>query len=98
MLFRFCVYYATADELSQKENIPNNDFHKKANKENDIHTQNISKELEEKTVWKYWKYLYVKFRIKNRKFLLGVWCLGHSNAVGNYSPGRNLYLLSPINI
>ena len=50
MLFRFCVYYATADELSQKENIPNNDFHKKANKENDIHTQKISKELEEKTV------------------------------------------------
>ena len=56
MLFRFCVNYATADELSQKEkirkkeNIPNNYFHKKANKENDIHTQNISKELEEKTV------------------------------------------------
>ena len=56
MLFRFCVNYATADELSQKEkirkkeNIPNNYFHKKANKENDIHTQKISKELEEKTV------------------------------------------------
>ena len=56
ILFRFCVNYATADELIQKEkirkqeNIPNNDFHKKANKENDIHTQKISKELEEKTI------------------------------------------------
>ena len=53
---RFCVNYATADEFRQKEkirkqeNIPNNDFHKKTNKENDIHTQKISKELEEKTI------------------------------------------------
>ena len=27
-----------------------------------------------------------------------LFCLGHSNAVRNYSPGRNLYLLSSINI
>ena len=56
LFFRFCVNYATADEFRQKEkirkqeNIPNKDFHKKANKENDIHTQKISKELEEKTI------------------------------------------------
>lgn len=75
--------YATADELIQKEkirkqeNIPNNDFHKKANKENDIHTQKISKELEEKTIWKYWKYLDVKFRINVGSFfsVFGVWVI-----------------------
>ena len=92
--------YATADEFRQKEkirkqeeNIPNNDFHKKTNKENDIHTQKISKELEEKTIWKLEIF---GCRINVRK--ISLLCLGHSNTVRNYSLGQNLYLLSPINI
>ena len=91
--------YATADEFRQKEkirkqeNIPNKDFHKKANKENDIHTQKISKELEEKTIWKL-EICGCGINVGKVPFL----CLGHSNTVRNYSPGQNLYLLSPINI
>ena len=56
ILFRFCVNYATSDEFKEKEkirkheNIPKIDFLRKTNKGNDIHTQKIFKELDEKNI------------------------------------------------